>query len=221
MKDNGANSTAVFPRSETRKVFLEVLIVGLAGLLFALAANRVSPRGLALGRNYFPVPPRGRAVIQADASKQPGAAAKSPASAMELLAVRLQSNGLQLADSNLVASLYHDPRFEQELVVFIDSRADKEYQAGHVPGAYQLDHYHIEKYLPGVLPVCLTAERIVLYCNGGECEDSEFAAITLRDAGIPATNMLVYAGGMAEWAANGLPVERGERKSGDLAPQKP
>jgi rhodanese-related sulfurtransferase len=204
-----------------RKILLEIMVVAAAGLSFSLAANRISPRGLVLTRDYFPGVSGTASSAAASASKPAGAPGAGALPAVETLATRLKNNGLQLADSNLVSTLFRDPRYEQELVVFVDSRADRDYQAGHIPGAYQLDHYHFENYLPGVLPVCQTAEQVVIYCNGGDCDDSQFAAITLRDAGIPAANLFVYAGGMAEWSANGLPVERGARKSGDLLPGKP
>jgi hypothetical protein len=29
---------------------------------------------------------------------------------------------------------------------------DEHYRAGHIPGAFQLDHYHPENYLAAVLP---------------------------------------------------------------------
>jgi rhodanese-related sulfurtransferase len=102
------------------------------------------------------------------------------------------------------------------LVVFVDARDDQHYQEGHVPGAYQLDHYRPEKYLAPVLLVCQTAHQIVVYCNGGDCEDSEFTAITLRDAGILREKLLIYGGGLTEWLTNGLPVEIGPRNSGNL-----
>jgi glucose-6-phosphate-specific signal transduction histidine kinase len=87
--------------------------------------------------------------------------------------------------------------------------------------AYQLDHYYPERYLPTVLPACQTAQRIVVYCNGGDCEEGEFTALTLRSAGLPAERLGVYFGGMTEWATNGLPVELGARKSGNLRTAKP
>jgi hypothetical protein len=34
--------------------------------------------------------------------------------------------------------------------------------------------------------------------------------------GIPAAKLLVYGGGITEWTANGLPIEVGARKSGQL-----
>jgi len=188
------------------------------GAAFALAANQVSPRGLALTRNYFPGATRPlrptMTVIHV-----PGDAARTNAPATlvaELLAARLKAQGLQLLGSNQVAQLFRDPRYEQELVVFIDARDDQHYQEGHVPGAYQLDHYRAENYVATALPVCQTADQIVVYCNGGDCEDSEFTAITLSDAGIPKAKLFVYGGGMTEWITNGLPIEIGGRRSGNL-----
>jgi rhodanese-related sulfurtransferase len=66
------------------------------------------------------------------------------------------------------------------------------------------------------MPLCLTAQKIVVYCTGGECEDSEFAAIMLRDAGVPRENLFVYTGGITEWKSQGRPVETGARASGQM-----
>ena len=120
------------------------------------------------------------------------------------------------AASNEVTALFRDPRHDQGLVAFIDARDDAHYQAGHIPGAWQFDHYRAEAYLPAVLPVCMNAQQVVVYCNGGTCEDSEFAAVLLRDAGVPRTSLFVYVGGITEWKSNGLPVETGARRSGQL-----
>jgi rhodanese-related sulfurtransferase len=56
----------------------------------------------------------------------------------------------------------------------------------------------------------------VIYCNGGDCDDSESAAITLRDVGIANPKLFIYTGGITEWTTNGLPVEIGGRNSGNL-----
>lgn len=132
----------------------------------------------------------------------------------ELLAARLQEKGLTLVDSNRVVELFHDPRREQHLVIFVDAREDEYYQKGHIPGAYQLDYFRPENYLAALLPMCQLAEQIIVYCNGGNCEDSEFAASFLLSADIPKEKLLVYGGGLGEWATNGLPIEIGERLSG-------
>jgi len=205
-----------------RQVLQEALVITVAGLAFAAAANRLSPRGLVLSRDYFPSAPQPALAASpaAGRSQTPKGTNQGPAATLEALAARLQLKGLRLAGSNEVWRLFRDPRFAQELVVFVDVRSDREYQEGHVPGAYQFDRYHPENYLPAVLPACETAEQIVVYCHGGDCEDSEFAANTLGDAGIPRANLLVYGGGFVEWAANGLPLEIGPRLSGVLRQAK-
>src|SRR4051794_10741233 len=192
-----------------KSVDLEAIILAIAGLLFALAATALSPRGLRPARNYFPSAPGART----------NATAKAWAPSPRSLAERLQQWGLKLASSNEVAQLFRDPGYEQGLIVFVDARNDHAYQSGHVPGAWQLDRYRPEAYMPTVLPLCLTAQKIVVYCAGGACEDSELAAVMLRDAGIPAANILVYGGGITEWT-NGLPFEIGARGSGQIIQPK-
>jgi rhodanese-related sulfurtransferase len=174
------------------------------GGLVALAANFLSPRGLSLTRDYFPVR------FQADAR------VTTTGESADLTEEHLTAQGLPLADHQLVARLFHDPRRDQELIVFVDARDEQHYMAGHIPGAYPFDRYRLENYLPSLLPVCQTAETIVIYCTGGSCEDSGFAALTLRDAGVGNAKLFVYSGGITEWQNTGLPLETGTRNSGTL-----
>ena len=210
-------------KTQVRKILWEGVLVALVGALFAFAANAVSPRGLALAQNYFPGAARSplSSATATNLTPRPGDTHADAPSPAELLATRLKAKGLHLVESHQVAQLFRDPRYEQASIVFIDARDDRHYQEGHIPGAFQFDHYHAENYLATVLPVCQAAEQIVVYCTGGDCEDSEFAAIILRDTGIPKEKLFVYAGGMTEWTTNGLPVEIGERKSGNFRHAKP
>jgi len=187
---------------------LEALLAGAVGACLAFAANALSPRGLKLGRNYLP----GEALAAARSINN-GTGTNAPTAA-QAVETQLRAEGLQLADSNRVAKLFGDPKRDLDLVVFVDARDDEHYRAGHIPGAYQLDHYHPENYLATVLPVCQVAEKIVVYCEGGNCEDSEQTAIFLRDAGMPGNKLFVYAGGFDEWTANRMPIEMGQRNSG-------
>ncbi|MGO8837382.1 MAG: rhodanese-like domain-containing protein [Limisphaerales bacterium] len=201
---------------ETIIIVLEALAVLLVGIAFALAANQLSPRGLVLGRNYFPAkanPPAAATIGAGSPGRAPNTPAPSPA---DLLASRLKEQGLQLIDGRRALAFFHDPRFQQGRVVFVDARDEAHYRKGHIPGAYEFDPYYPEKYFSTVLPPCQAAEQIVIYCNGGDCDDSEFAAITLRDVGIAVNKLLVYDGGIMEWATNGLPVETGARNGGAL-----
>ena len=180
-----------------------------AGLVVALVANEISPRGLALGRNYFP---------QENAGSPPVTGTNllslPPA---QRLAAELKAKGLQSVDADRATQLFRDPRFKQNVVVFIDARDEPHYLAGHIPGAHEFDPYRPENYFADVLPLCQSAEQIVVYCNGGDCDDSEAAAILLRDVGIPNSKIFVFGGGLPMWKTNGLPVETGARNSGNVS----
>ena len=194
----------------------EGALVAVIGAALALAANALSPHPLELTKDYFPgdkVASRSPAV----ATNATNAAAIITNSPLELLSARLRANGLQLTDSNQVARCFRDPRREQDGVIFIDARDEEHYVAGHIPGAFHFDRFRPQDYLPNVVQVCQTAEQMVFYCNGGECDDSEHAAIMLRDSlGIPKEKVFIYGGGFTEWTSNGLPYELGARNSGDL-----
>ncbi len=201
-----------------KRTLLEALLVTVLGLVFAFGANRLSPRGLSLTRNYFPAtttPPVNVSGTNANTIVTPSPTNQA-ATSIQAVLDRLRSKGLQPIDVAEAKQLFEDPKYSQELTVFIDARDDRHYQEGHIPGAYQFDRYYPERYLAEVLPACLSAMKIVVYCTGGNCEDSEFAASALRDAGIPAERLVVYAGGINDWKTNGFPVELGARKSGNL-----
>jgi rhodanese-related sulfurtransferase len=194
----------------------EGALVAVIGAALAFAANALSPHRLELTRNYFPAgqiaPP-----AAATATNLTTAAATATNSPAELLAASLRAKGLQLAESNQVMQFFHDPRRLQDGVVFIDARDEDHYRAGHIPGAYHFDRFQPERYLTNVIQVCLTAQDIVFYCNGGDCDDSEHAAIMLRDSiGIPKEKVFVYGGGFHEWTNSGMQFELGSRNSGDL-----
>lgn len=204
-----------------RSVLFESLLIAAVGSALAFAANALSPRGLALARNYFPGD-RSRSAMGSASNHLASITTptNSGASHPDLLVEQVRAEGLRLVDGSQMALLFHDPRCDQGLVVFVDARNDDHYREGHVPAAYQLDHFYPERYLATTLPVCQTAEQILVYCNGGTCDDSLQTAIFLRDAGIPRERLFIYAGGMTEWSAKGLPVETGARKSGSFLPGK-
>jgi rhodanese-related sulfurtransferase len=199
-----------------RDIFFEALIVALTGGILALTANAISPRGLSLVRNYFPGSIGGSIAVPVPAASASGTNSTNGLSAAQSAAAQIEAEGLHVVETGRAAGLFQSPGFHQGLVVFVDARDEEHFRQGHIPGAYEFDTYHPEKYLGDVLPVCQAAEQIVVYCHGGDCEDSRFAAKTLHDAGIPNEKLFVFVGGITEWQANKLPMERGERNSGDI-----
>lgn len=190
--------------------------MALIGAALAFAANALSPHGLELTRNYSPAIKVASPTTVASTNLTT-AAATATNSPLELLSANLRANGLQLAESNQVVQFFRDPRRELDWVIFIDARHEEDYRAGHIPGAYHFDRFQPENYLSNVVQVCLTAQQIVFYCGGGECDQSLQAAVFLRDGiGIPKEKVFVYGGGFTEWTNNGLPFELGRRNSGEL-----
>ena len=193
-----------------KRVLLEALAVVAVGAVDAFAANALSPRGLRLSEDYFhgetlPVP-------RANTNRTEIVAATN--SAVDPVVARLKEKGLQVVNGDEAAKLFHSALYQEGGIIFIDARNDEHYQGGHIPGAYQFDNYHPENYMGTVFPVCQSAQKIVVYCNGGNCEDSQFAALTLRDAQIPNDKLFVFTGGITEWTNRGNAVELGERNSG-------
>lgn len=192
---------------------LEALLVAAVGAFAAFAANALSPRGLKLSQDYFhgetlPVP-------RARTNRTEVTVARTNSAADPVVA-RLKEKGLQVVDGNQASQLFHDPLYQQGGIIFIDARNDEHYQSGHVPGAYQFDNYHPENYMGTIYPLCQAAQKIVVYCNGGNCEDSQFAALTLRDAQVPNEKLFVYTGGITDWTNRGYTIELGERNSGRI-----
>jgi rhodanese-related sulfurtransferase len=186
--------------------------VALVSAALAFAANELSPRGLNLARNYFPSGTGTSSVSPPKLSPPPAALASTneDAAAAEI-DQRLKDKGLQPVHRVQTEKLFHDPRYEQGSIIFVDARDEDHYRDGHIPGAYELNPYRPEKELAQVLPLCQGAAQVVVYCTGGDCEDADSTALLLRDAGVPAQKLFVYGGGYTEWSEHHLPEERGER----------
>lgn len=214
VKDNSIQPAATNRRRAGGRVLLEAVLVAVMGMAFAFAANLISSRGLALARNYFPTGTNSsvRAAVEPSSATNSNPAVAPLAQSM---AAELKREGLQLIDAPQAVQLFHESRLKPG-IVFIDARDSSEYRKGHIPGAYEFNPYRAETYFPTVMPVCQAAEQIVVYCNGGDCDDSETAALLLRNVGIPNQKLFVYGGGLTEWTNNRLPLETGPRNSGNL-----
>jgi len=212
---------------KTRNALLETVVISATGLVIGLTANAFHVDGVRLARDYFPKhdPASQPSYTQTVASQPAGTGDTRPSHGTpsdplpdELAKAidHIHSQGLQVANHDEVVALFQDPLYEGGLYVLVDARDTQNYVSGHIPDAYQLDHYRLDRYIDEVLPICQTAMKIIVYCNGGACEDSGFTATELLNRGIDPSHVFVYAGGMDMWIAEGLPTERGERGSGDI-----
>jgi rhodanese-related sulfurtransferase len=92
----------------------------------------------------------------------------------------------------------------------IDARRPSVYEEGHVAGARSMAVWESDvdqKVTELVGEGRDTQQPVVLYCAGGECEDSHMLAQKLWGAGFE--NLLVYKDGFPDWQKRGGAVHRG------------
>lgn len=202
--------------SNLSRILGEAVLVAAIGVVLGLAGNWLSPRGLSLTRDYFPAwTPVPAPSEKPTATTDPGeSTVENPQATPDPAGDVALAQGFSFLSHEETVARFQDPRREAELVIFVDARSPEHYREGHIPGAYLFYHYRPEAYLPALLPACQLAEEIVVYCNGGNCEDSELAAASLQQLGIPAERLRIYREGITRWRAEGLPLEAGERLSG-------
>ena len=98
-------------------------------------------------------------------------------------------------------------------VLFLDARRTSVYEQGHIPGArtYSVWESDIEdkvrKLFDERSDPTQQALPIVIYCSGGDCEDSHMLAQKLW--GIQFNNVYVYKDGFPDWQQHGAPVHTG------------
>lgn len=203
------------------KVLGEALVVAVAGLLVGLAGNALLPDGLDLGRDHFPSglhggPTPGASaslgdILDPDTAPPPALPAVRDDDVDPAVVARLAEAGLVALGHADTVDLWKDPAREFGAYVFVDARDEERFDEGHVPGALLFDHYRPGRTAGAVAPVVTDPATllVIVYCNGGQCEDSEFAARDLMQLGVPPERLRVYVGGMEAWRAAGLPVEQG------------
>lgn len=89
---------------------------------------------------------------------------------------------------------------ENDDVLVLDVRPEREYRTGHIPGARSIPIETLEDHL-GELS---GDEEIVAYCRGPYCVFSDEAVRRLRARGFDVKRL---EGGLPDWAAEGHPVD--------------
>jgi rhodanese-related sulfurtransferase len=95
-------------------------------------------------------------------------------------------------------------------VPFLDARRTSVYAEGHIAGARSFPIWEatvddgIKKLFEEGYDV---NAPLVVYCSGGDCEDSHMLAQRLHGYGF--NNALVYTGGFPDWQKRGMPVGKG------------
>ena len=191
-----------------RRTFLEAVVFLAAACIVALTVNARRGNGLTLSRNYFPP-------IQAPPQQHPGTTnvvADSDPGATEPDAAEPEFIDGYQAISLQQTHAYYEQMYDQgdASIVFIDARADEPYQECRIPGAIQFNYYHPENYVSEVQCYASAAETVIIYCNGGDCEDSRLASQYLTTELEPVLDfdkIFVFKGGIQEWHQAGYPKE--------------
>ncbi len=101
-------------------------------------------------------------------------------------------------------------KFEAGESVFADARLLKEYRKGHIAGAIPWPFNEFVEYLGKYIDEYPPDTPVVVYCEGGSCDQSYSVAESLLVSGY--TNISLYLGGFEEWEAMEQPVETGDYK---------
>lgn len=193
--------------AQVRFLLFDALIILVAGILGGFLLNEISPWGVDLARDHFP------GVENGDVAPTP-LDEHSDAEERDAVERKIAERGLIAIDFEEAVALFQSREYADGRVIFVDARVASEYSAAHIPGAYLLDRFRLTQYIDEVLPVCLAADIVVVYCTGGRCEDSIFAAEDLRDLGVGPDRLRIYPGGMDEWHKEEMPIESGARVGG-------
>ena len=220
--DPAVDSSSTASQSPCSGSLLKGVALIIAGsALLALTMNTLrSSKAIDLSRNYFPI-----LNTPAQPSQQQESASSNAdnnlndTGAQQDLAPAVEG---QLVDDGIQRLTFEDVRdhfmtAEEELmstgesiVAFVDARVRDQYEDGHIPGALWLYHYESGDLIDDLRPQLEMAFFIIVYCNGGDCEDSLHLAADLGSLyGLPPENVYVYEGGFNEWKDNEMPVKTG------------
>ena len=196
-----------------KKTLWEALILGVLGILVAVGANAVRASGsIKLTKNYFD---KGFEEVKqltaqpaTDSRASQSVAVASPDASNEETAQH-SDHPYQEISFEEVAAIFNNPDGQTGAVAFVDARSDEAYEAGHIPGAIQADHYRLEDCIGILLDYADASEKLIVYCSGGECEDSMFVCKDLLDFDVLYDKIYLYSGGWKEWTKRGMPVATG------------
>lgn len=104
-----------------------------------------------------------------------------------------------------------DPASANTLI--IDARDAEHFEEGRIPGAVRCYFSTLEEDFQAIKELAVDAGyQLVIYCNGGECEDSlNLCHALVLERGVPKENILLYEDGWEAWNQDGRPTETGPK----------
>jgi rhodanese-related sulfurtransferase len=162
-------------------MFREAVLLAAISAAVAGAYNASSPKPL-------PWIAKERVLAEADISSALEAAQAAPAEAA----------GPQKVNLTQARELFLSGR-----AVFVDARAEGEFQGGHIAGAVNVPYEKWEEYMH--LFDRLEGKPVVVYCGGAECKASLHLSDRLAEMGF--APLFVFFGGWQEWQGAGYDTE--------------
>ena len=208
----------------TRIGWSRILILLLLGIAFAgisnLAASR--ERKMAWVGTYSRALEAGAASSETASVAAPGAAAPAASEVPSTTPAALPATAAPAASSKAFpphpdqASLEIGSDDAEQLFregrVFLDARRTSAYADGHIPKARSFPVWEsdIADRVKAFYEEGLDQNApIVIYCSGGDCEDSHMLAEKLYMVGF--NNLLLYKDGFPGWQKRGLPSVKGPK----------
>lgn len=193
---------------QAKRILLEAGTLIVAAFVVGLSVNAVNRNGVDLTRVYFNrIDPQDRPMptTRPTESNPDGGNGKAVEEVVD--------SAFQVISTDKAVEWFHDVNPEMPYAyVWVDARKADMYREEHIPGAYLLDHFRVQQYLDAVLPMLQVAEKIIVYCEGGTCEDSTLlATYLLNEVGVPYEKLYVYKDGLEVWRARGFPIAKGDQ----------
>lgn len=172
------------------------IVLALASLCIGLLVNQFRAKPLPLA--YLTKEARLKDAVEKLASVTPSKArettpAKPPESAVEIQHITLDQFRVFAEDGESL---------------ILDARPEIFHRLGHIPGALALPRDEFESYYQRHREALEKnkARRLVIYCQGGSCEDSDLVSKALVRLGY--TQIAIFTEGWNAWVAEKLPEER-------------
>jgi len=208
--------------------FLEAATLILAAVVCAIVSNAVASRERKLVVVSSPAAPRVAAAVPAAAEPVPQRGMPAPTQSIPT-PTPAKRQPLQLPVKSVKAAqkqfnphpdkpyieIHGDDvaQLHSQGALFLDARRTSVYEEGHIPGARPFSVWEsdiddkVNKLLAERPDPKDQNQPIVVYCSGGDCEDSHMLAQKLW--GIGFNNAYVYKDGFPDWQQRGEPVHTG------------
>ena len=170
------------------------------------------PRALEVGPPSAPADPTGGSAAPASAA---------PSNAPAPTALPAGSKAVAAVDSGKVFAPHPDKASVEvspddvlllfgRKALFLDARRSSVYAEGHIAGARSMPVWEsdVDARVKALFEEGLDQQApIVIYCSGGNCEDSHMLAEKLYMVGFD--NLLIYKDGFPDWEKRGQPISKG------------